>query len=397
MNGKYYMVRHNQEALLGPHNLSEISNLHRSKKCSINDEVSGNTGPWVYLHNRDELKKHYPEIVSIFHRAAAPKENLVSAYEKYVPKPHKNSSSLLTSMLVVIVLLGVASASYYLHYRHQKNALQSVMQHHRNGDYSRAMDILRADAALVDKIAASLASSSKWLSVIRTFAFWDDNKLKPAVMAAIREQSAVKTPADCSRASWRKIWRGSLASWEELLTQQKLLSTHWSLLLSWDPEWLRERTVPNWHHPNSYEHGCFLSAYNAFIGMSLPDNQLAKIIRERIMWQARALTSPNDNHRTVYPSSANPLLVWNCLEQSNDLKTLESCRRILKTARRTPLIIYSQEKYHWNKLRIIAAQARQTNSPPNSTPSLTITVDSYNAINYVNTVDYLASINKRKK
>ena len=126
MNGKYYMVRHNQESLLGPHNLPEISNLYRNKQCSINDEISGNTGPWVYLRNREELKKHYPEIVSIFHRTAAPKENLVSAYEKYIPKPHKNSSSLLTSMLVVIVLLGVATASYYLYYRHQKNTLCRV-------------------------------------------------------------------------------------------------------------------------------------------------------------------------------------------------------------------------------------------------------------------------------
>ena len=397
MSNKYYLVRHNQETLLGPHSLAEVASLYKNKKCNLNDEVSGNTGPWVYLRNRDELKKHYPEMVSTFHRAAAPKENLVSTYEKYVPKPHKSSSALLTSVLLVILLIGVAAAAYYMYDRYQADTMQRVMHHYRQADYASAMDILRADGMLVAKLSASLSSSPKWLPVLRTFAFWDDYQIKPEVMAAIKEQSAVKTPADCSRANWRRIWRSSLASWEELLTHQKLLTSHWSFLLSWDPEWLRERTSPHWQYPNSYEHGCFLSAYNAFIGMSLPDNQLATIIRERIMWQARALTSPTDSHRTIYPSSANPLLVWNCLEQSNDLKTLDACRRILKNARRTPLVTYSQEKYHWNKLRIIAAQARHTNTPPSNMPSLTNSVDSYNAIDYSNTVDYLANISKTKK
>ena len=221
MSNKYYLLRRNQETLLGPHNLAEIVSLYQNKKCSTNDEISGNTGPWVYLRSRDELKKHYPEMVGIFHSTVA-KENLISAYEKYESKPRK-SSSPLTFMLFAVVLVGVAAAGYYLYHRHQSDALRSVMKYHRNQDYSRAMEIMRADAALVDKMSVSLASSKKWLPVLRTFAFWDDTKLKPSLMAAIREQSAVKTPANCSQASWRKIWRASMSSWEELLTQQNLL------------------------------------------------------------------------------------------------------------------------------------------------------------------------------
>ena len=395
MSNKYYLLRRNQETLLGPHNLAEIVSLYQNKKCSTNDEISGNTGPWVYLRSRDELKKHYPEMVGIFHGTVA-KENLISAYEKYESKPRKSSSPLIF-MLFAVVFLGVAAAGYYLYHRHQSDALRSVMKYHRNQDYSRAMEIMRADAALVDKMSVSLASSKKWLPVLRTFAFWDDTKPKLSLMAAISEQSEVKTPANCSQASWRKIWRASMSSWEELLTQQKLVSAHWSLLLSWDTIWLRERTVPHWHYPNSYEHGCFLSAYNAFIGLSLPDNPLATVIRERIMWQARALASTTDNHRTIYPSSASPLLVWNCMEQSTDLKTLDACRRILKTARRTPLVAYSQEKYRWNRLRIIAAQIRRNGSTNSNIPSLAASIDSYNAIDYSDMVGYLANINNQKK
>ncbi len=395
MSNKYYLLRRNQETFVGPHNLSELVSLYKSKRCSTNDEVSGSTGPWVYLRNRDELEKHYPEMVGIFH-GAVPKENLVSAYEKYEPKPRKGSS-FLTLTLVAVVLLGVAAAGYYSYYRRQSDALNRVMRYHRAQDYSRAMNIMRTDAALVDKMRASLASAKEWLPVLRTFAFWDDTKPKPALMVAIREQSAVKTPANCSRASWRKIWRASMSSWEEVLTQQKLISAHWSLLLSWDTLWLRERTVPNWHYPNSYEHGCFLSAYNAFVGLSLPDNSFATVIRERIMWQARALASTSDSHRTIHPSSASPLLVWNCMEQSNDLKTLDACRRILKNARRTPLVIYSQEKYHWNRLRIIAAQIRKDGSTNSSIPSLASRTDSYNAIDYSDIVGYLVNINSQKK
>lgn len=395
MSNKYYLLRRNQETLLGPHILTEIVDLYQNKKCSTNDEISGNTGPWVYLRSRDELKKHYPEMVGIFHGAVL-KENPISTYDKYESKPRK-SSSLLSFMLVTVVLLGAVGAGYYLYQRHQSSTMRSVMKYHSSQDYPRVVEILRADAALVNKMSASLSTSKRWLPVLRTFAFWEDTQPKPSLMAAIKEQSAVKTPANCSQASWRKIWRASTSSWEDLLTQQKLVKAHWSLLLSWDTLWLRERVVPNWNYPNSYEHGCFLSAYNAFIGLSLPDNPLATIIRERIMWQARALTSTTDNHRPTYPSSANPLLVWNCMEQSNDLKSLDSCRRIIKNARRTPLIVYSQEKYHWNRLRIIAAQIQRNGSTSSSIPSLAESTDSYNAIDYGGIVGYLANINNQKK
>ena len=395
MSNKYYLLRRNQDTLLGPHTLSEIASLHQNKQCTTNDEVSGNTGPWVYLRKHDELKKHYPEMVGIFH-SSQPKENLISAYEKYEPKQRK-SSSLLTFMLVTVVLLGVAGAAYYLYNRHQSDSLRNIMRLYRNQDYARVVEIIRVDKALLDKMMASLSTSKKWLPVLRTFAFWDDIQPKPALMMAIKEQSSVKTPANCSKANWRNIWRTSLSGWEELLTQQKLVKAHWSLLLSWDTLWLRGRTVPHWHYPNSYEHGCFLSAYNAFIGMSLPDNPLATIIRERIMWQARALSSTASSHRTIYPSSANPLLVWNCMEQSNDLKTLDACRRVLKTARRTPLVVYSQEKYRWNKLRIIADQIQRNGNTNSSLPSLDVSVDSYNAIDYSEIVGYLANINSQKK
>lgn len=395
MSNKYYLLRCNQERFIGPHNLSELVSLYQNKQCSINDEISGNTGPWIYLRDRDELKKHYPEMVDIFH-SALPQENLISAYEKYDPVPRKRSSFPIF-MLIIVVMLGAVAAGYYLYKRRQNDALRSVMKYHRNQDYHRAMEILRADATLVDKLSASLASSKQWLPVLRTFAFWDDTSPKTALMVAIREQSAVKTPANCSRDSWRKIWRASMSSWEEFLTQQKLVQAHWSLLLSWDTLWLRERTVTQWHYPNSYEHGCFLSAYNAFIGLSLPDNPLAAAIRERIMWQARALVSTADSHRIIEPSSASPLLVWNCMEQSNDLKALDACHRTLKTARRTPLVVYSQEKYRWNRLRIIAAQIRKNNSINSSMPSLTSSTDSYNAIDYGDIVGYLANINNQKK
>ena len=390
------MLRRNQESLLGPHNLSEIASLHKNRQCSLNDEVSGNTGPWVYLRKHEELKKHYPEIFSIFH-TNVPKENLVSVYDKRETKPRSKSSSLLMFVLVSCLLLAAAGGGYYLYRRHQTQTLQSVMRHYSSQNYPRAMEMLKANTMLVDKMLASLAFSPRWLPVLRTFAFWDDIEAKPAVMAAIREQSVVKTPFDCSRASWRKLWQASMPKWDELLTQQKLLKSHWSLLLSWDTLWLRERSVPNWHYPNSYEHGCFLSAYSAFISMSLPDTPLATTIRERIMWQARALTTTADSYRAVQPTTASPLLVWNCMEQSNDLKTLDACRNVLKTSRRTPLVNYSYEKYRWNRLRIIATQIKNGGNTNISLPSLASSTDSYNAINYRATVDYLANISKRKK
>ena len=393
------MLRRNQESLLGPHNLSEISSLHKNRQCSLNDEVSGNTGPWVYLRKHEELKKHYPEILGIFH-TSMPKENLISVYDKQETKPRSKGSSLLMFVLVSCLLLAAAGGGYYLYRHHQTQTLHSVLRHYRSQNYPRAMEILKANTMLVDKMLAALASSSSslhWLPVLRTFAFWEDIEAKPAVMAAIREQSAVKTPADCSRASWHKLWRASMPKWDELLTHQKLLKSHWSLLLSWDALWLRERSVPNWHYPNSYEHGCFLSAYNAFISMSLPDTPLATTIRERIMWQARALTATADSYRAVQPTSANPLLVWNCMEQSSDLKTLDACRNVLKTSRRTPLVSYSYEKYRWNRLRIIAAQIKNGGSTNVNLPSLASSTDSYNAIDYSSTVDYLANISKRKK
>ena len=394
MSDKYYLVRQRHERLLGPFNLAEISDLYRQGRCDLNDEVSGNLGPWLYLRERGNLKHYYPELSAIFHTAEN-KEHLVSSYDKYDSPKQRSTISSSVLVLTILIIGGAIGAFIYLGRFYDDRALAQVQQAYRQQDYPRAVKILATNDKLVDRLLNEVSISPQWLPIIRTYAFSVDNDLKPFLIATVYDQTAIETPNDCTIARWRKIWQESVNDWEQFIGKQQLIDRHWSRLLSWDPHWLRTKSAPSWRYPKSYEHGCFLAAHKAFTALSLPSNSNFTIIRERIMWQAKYLNAVSNGQDIVYPrGKANPLLIWNCLEQSTDLRTLDNCRRIIRTSPQTQLVIYSQEKYFWNKLRIIEAQLRIDHSSATkkiaSPLSANKSNDSYNGMNYRETLDYLA-------
>lgn len=391
---RYYLLRKNHEIISGPHNLSEIASLHKNGQCNSEDEITGNIGPWVYIKQRVVLQQRYPELINVFY-ANERRENLVSSYDKFESKsPYATRNILVVGCCIALISL---AAVVYLNRRHNDNVLGTVKRlYYQDQDYSQAMELLEKNVGLIGK----MSTTPRGLPIVRTFAFWSDIRLSSAVMTVVRDPVAIKTPNDCSQGSWERIWKNSINSWDKFLVKQKLLASHWSRLLSWDPFHIREKSASGWSYPRSYEHGCFLSASKAFVAMILPGNDLASIIRERIMWQSKAITSAAESHKVVIPGpKANPLLIWNCMEQSLDLKTLNICRRHLKNYPPTPLVAYTQEKYIWNKLRIVTwllknnsiSTSKSTSSPPSSN------VDSYNSINYQDAIEYLISVNNSKK
>lgn len=391
MSTKYYLVRQKHEQLLGPYNLTEIGDLYRKGLCDTNDEVSGNLGPWLYLRERSNLKHHYPELAAIF---ADNKEHLVSAYDKYDSPKHRSSISSSVFIIAILIIGGAIGVALYLGRFYDDRTLAQVTQAYQQQDYSRAVKILSANDKLIDRLIAEVSISPQWLPIIRTYAFSVDRNLSPSLIATVYDQTAIETPIDCTVATWRKIWQDSVDQWEQFLGKQRLLDQHWSRLLSWDPHWLRTKSAPNWRYPKSYEHACFLAAHKAFTALSLPNNSNFTVIRERIMWQAKYLNALTNGRDINYPKGkVNPLLIWNCMEQSADLRTLDNCRRIIRTAPQTQLVIYSQEKYLWNKLRIIETRLRNDQSAtPKKISSLSTdkSNDSYNGMNYRETLDYLA-------
>lgn len=394
MSDKYYLVRQKHEQLLGPYNLAEINDLYRQGLCDLNDEVSGNLGPWLYLRERSNLKHYYPELSAIFHTAGN-KEHLVSAYDKYDSPKQRSAISSSVFIIAILIIGGAISAVIYLGRLYDDRALAQVTQAYRQQDYSRAAKILATNDKLVERLVNEVSISPQWLPIIRTYAFLVDTSLAPPLIAMVYDQTAIKTPNNCTVTRWRKIWQESVDDWERFLGKQQLIDRHWSRLLSWDPHWLRTKSAPNWRYPKSYEHGCFLAAHKAFTALSLPNNANFTVIRERIMWQAKYLNAVSNGRDVVYPRGrVNPLLIWNCMEQSSDLRTLDNCRRIIRTAPQTQLVVYSQEKYLWNKLRIIETQLRNDQlSTTKKISSLSVnnkSKDSYNGMNYRETLDYLA-------
>lgn len=393
MSDKYYLVRQRHEHLLGPYNLAEIDDLYRQGRCELNDEVSGNLGPWLYLRERGNLKHYYPELAAIFHTAEN-KEHLVSSYDKY--DSPKQRSAISSSVFIIAILLigGAIGAAIYLGRFYDDHILAQVTQAYQRQNYQQAVEILATNDRLVERLINEVSISPQWLPILRSYAFLVDGNLTRSLIATVYDQTAIETPTDCTVARWRKIWQESVNDWEQFIGKQQLIDRHWSRLLSWDPHWLRTKSSPSWRHPKSYEQGCFLAAHKAFIALSLPNNSNFTIIRERIMWQAKYLNAVSNGREIIYPrGKVNPVLIWNCMEQSIDLRTLDNCRRIIRTAPQTQLVVYSQEKYLWNKLRIIETQLR--NDPSSTTKkassfSATKSNDSYNGINYRETLDYLA-------
>src|SRR4051812_38773305 len=62
---KFYLIRRNLEAFIGPMTLAEMKEAYKRMQFGLQDEVSGHCGPWVSFDNIERVRKHYPEVARI--------------------------------------------------------------------------------------------------------------------------------------------------------------------------------------------------------------------------------------------------------------------------------------------------------------------------------------------
>ena len=60
---RYYLVRRDHREFIGPMVLDEFQDRLQRMEFGLQDEVSGHCGPWVVLDHKEDLTKHYPQIV----------------------------------------------------------------------------------------------------------------------------------------------------------------------------------------------------------------------------------------------------------------------------------------------------------------------------------------------
>ena len=387
---RYYLLRKNHEFILGPRNLSEVARIYRDEKHTSEFEVCGNLGSWYYVRDRHNIEKHYPELFNIFY-SSEKSEHLVSAYSGFDDvsgKPRGLPKGLI--FIGIFLAIVVVLTMFYLRRRDIDRSLAEALHIYNGKNYMEAIVVMEKKPHLLEALVTRAKISSHWLPMLRTVSFHSNLKIGLMGLALVKDTASISSPDDCSVDNWTRIWKGSSKQWGNLISEQNLPNSHWALLLSWDSHWLHNYRREGWLDPHSYEHGCFLSAYKSFVALSFSGNEFASVVRERIMWQSRVLNPLITNHPSSQ-NSTNLLLVWNCLEQSNNLKSLNTCQSKLKNHPSTPLFNYTQEKYYWNRLRILQSMLNDGKINKNSLPKVSRAVDSYNSIDYRHTIDFLSN------
>ncbi|MDE3269870.1 MAG: hypothetical protein OYH77_06265, partial [Pseudomonadota bacterium] len=290
------------------------------------------------------------------------------------------------NLILIAILLAIISGGGFVllgKISVNKNMERAMRAYNDDRDYQRALTIIESQPKLVAELLTRSKDSPYWLPLLRTLTFYGNAHISPADLPHIKGNDAINTPDDCSTTSWSQIWTASSTRWDEFLAQQKLIDTHWAMLLSWDWHWIHNHQSPGWQEPKSYAQACLRSAYDSFTSVLLPEDKqhLTAIIQARITWLAHALSSPERPPSVPIPNEPHPLLIWGCMEQSNHLNDLNNCMNPIKHLPQTELISYTHEKFIWNKLRIM----RATGEEPNDDVSYT---DSYNSIDYSSVIKF---------
>jgi hypothetical protein len=390
---KLYLIRRNLETFAGPMTSAELKDAYKRMAFGLQDEVSGHCGPWVTFDDLPNVRKYYPEIARIVHEDAMQAWGVSSehgmAIIKNVGQPEEGAGGQ-GGLWVALTFLGLALGAFILAIyfatggRLAGRARDSVAE----PTPSEAQGFLdRGDMpgferymashleSVVDKITFSKRFDPQWLPYMRLYAFNQEGTINGLAPKTLRGEGATSAPVDCSLRAWRRRWRSSVRNWGELASEKRLVRTHWSRLLAWDPYWVRRRDNKGWIRGSSYYLGCVTMSERALSEIMADTALLAQASEadrlggrqfvQRLDWLLEILRDGQPSAASTQASLqlTGGLGTWSCFEAARDLKELIKCRggEGSPSAEDDPWAAYNDERFGWNLLRL-AMQAK--GSPP---------------------------------
>jgi len=375
---KLYLIRRNLESFAGPMTLNDMRDAYKRMAFGLQDEVSGHCGPWVTFDDLPAIKKYYPEVARIVNDEmlagwgiSGAAVRIVNEDTKRIDMRQQKGLGLAITFLVIAVVAFVAavymanSAKLSGKFKDTKEdvtleKLQGFIDRNDSNGFN-AIVSTNLDQIL-DKFRKGKKLDNRWLPYLRAYAFANDGSIPTLNSKILRGETLAAAPVDCSLKAWRLNWRSSVKIWNEVIVERKMLRTHWSRLLAWDPYWIKRRVDrKGWLGLNSYYVACLIMAERAVTELmsdvSLVSNSSdwEKIgitkIKQRLQWQLDIARSGTSSVPTA-PVEGNTLSLWTCFEGAKDIKELANCR-VVMGEEQDPLGMYNEERFGWNIARLV--------------------------------------------
>jgi hypothetical protein len=394
---KLYLIRRNLDTFIGPYSAAEIKEAFQKMQFGLQDEISGHCGPWIPLESTDKIRKAYPEIARLIFEdmqswgVSSPEAIKVTG--SGVKELRSTKSSIFSGLgwaiaLLLIAALALASAIYFavtgktIPFPRDSETpflfeeLKSIADKQDGPGISRFVE--KHLVEITDRITRAKKPELQWLPYVRHYAFGFDNLLGNGPSSAasaslgaidglpmrfLRGDNLSHIPMDCSEKAWLARWRGAIRTLNEMVTQARLVNSHWARLLSWDPHWIRRREHKGWLSGESYFLGCTYMAEQAlkeiFADPSVVTNSAdweklgLNKVKTRLNWILEVQKSGLWSNQPTMPQANDLLSLWTCYESALEIKHLAQCRDAYTGGSDENSASYSDERFGWNLIRLI--------------------------------------------
>ena len=338
----YYLVRQNNETIIGPLSLSDLSQKVASLEITMADEVTGNLGPWVFLDS-GSLAQFYPEISSEIAASInweSEGHSLISSeFEfKLTSKGPTTGMKRNLTYTLVLMLLGIGfflyqddfkmlSKLYEAHIMPKKTVSEKKIS--ETNLYKR-LEIAYAKGS-PDKVESVLSSIDlqsefmkkserfyKLLPYIRYVAFSSGtassvqlygNYYKKVADKILVGYQSDSLPERCDFETWKNAINYGNKSYDRVPLEVILENNRNLKALLWNPTWISTRASSGWLFPKNMHHACILQGLKVLKGNSRTSFQ--KIALFRLNYLSNRILDPN--HKVdVKPN--NFLLALTCIE-----------------------------------------------------------------------------------
>ncbi len=374
---KLYLVRRDLETFTGPVTAAELSKLIERMAVGFRDEVTGHCGPWIFLDDRDKLKKFYSELLPMVQAASVSGwstdanefRNEPTVKGPIVLPQTKTDRRLILAaaffglaIFAAIVALmfagsGELSSRIIGSQTPPTAELNALLQ---SGGEKQFVTLIESQLPrIIDRGNRNHEVMAAWLPYLRAYAFFGPGEIDGFSSKKLRGEAGVAAPADCSVKAWAKRWQDAYPSFNSVAQGGQLPSDHWSRLLAWDPHWVSRRSQTGWIRPKNFYQGCVMAAERALD--SIPGGAPADGVRERLGVLSAAMQKLGKAREEVVQRKASGsgkatvFGLWTCMDLARSRSELDLCleapwQKLMQSD-------YNREKFYWSMLRL-AVKAR---------------------------------------
>lgn len=334
---RLFLIRVDMERFLGPFTLKQLKEAYGRMEFGLQDEISASLRQWVTFDDMEGIRRHYPELAQMVQTemlsgwgmSSHTHPPLASSKVK-ISRKRKRVSLFWPSILLALVLLvsglvlfrnGQFSELQMLLKDRNLYTAQSLFGEGYNPRFEAHMDRNR------DAINAAMKKKkgfNQWIPYVRAVAFSRDGRWEGLTPKRLRGKIEEDLPLDCSMDQWEQVWTNSRSQWSRYLDGTTLPNEHWARLLSFDPQWIRQRSPQSgWLGPGSYHEACMQMALKALQRQSSSTGPWeAKVFMARLRWQLGVIHTETLNEEFQMSGT---LWALSCVEESPDEAELKNC------------------------------------------------------------------------